>query len=530
MTEKPASTAYDQMPYPAGAYSQSHPDRLETLAKLFGMVSPDSRRCRVLELGCADGANLIPMACARPESTFIGVDLSAMQIQPGRKAIAALGLGNIELRHGDLQSVDASFGTFDYVIAHGIFSWVSKEVQDRLLAICRERLAENGVAYVSYNTHPGWRMRGMLRDMMLYHSRKFDEPQKQIEQARALINWLGETVNSEGSPYGMLLKSELEQMQHWQDTYFRHDSLAEINEPVYFHQFIEQAGKHGLNYLGEAEFPSMLASNYGSATDETLNRLGRDIIEMEQYMDFLRNRMFRQTLLCHKTAKLNRSLGPWTITGFQIAASIRPANREADLNSDQAQTFRGPKEMTLSSNQPIVKAALVCLANLWPAALPFAELVSSARSILDGKTAVVQKPAEAASDSRILAEALLTCYSKGLCELHVNPAPFTLSPGERPHACPLTRLQASHGNAVTNRRHDRVMLDSFARHLLPLLDGKRDRASLVDALASLVADNSMVVNVEGKPVSEPAEVRKVMASELERKLHDLGRLALLVDC
>jgi methyltransferase-like protein/2-polyprenyl-3-methyl-5-hydroxy-6-metoxy-1,4-benzoquinol methylase len=528
MTEKPASTAYDRMPYPAAAYSQSHPDRLETLAKLFGLVSPDTRRCRVLELGCADGSNLIPMACALPGSTFVGVDLSATQIEPGLKTIAALGLSNIELRHSDLQHVDASFGMFDYVIAHGIFSWVSREVQDRLLAVCRERLVENGVAYVSYNTHPGWRMRGMLRDMMLYHSRKFDDPQKQIEQARALISWLGETVTSEGNPYGMLLKSELEQMQHWQDTYFRHDSLAEINEPVYFHQFIEQAGKQGLSYLGEAEFPSMLASNYGSATDETLNRLGRDIIEMEQYMDFLRNRMFRQTLLCHKQAKLNRSLGPWTIAGFQIAASIRPVNPAADLASNQAEAFRGPKEMTLSSDQPMVKAALVCLAEVWPAALPFAELVSRARSRLDGKSAVVQKPAEAEADSRMLSEALLTCYSKGLCELHVHPAQFVLSPGKQPLACPLVRLQASRGSAVTNRRHDRVMLDSFARHLAPLLNGERDRASLVEALANLVANDSLVVNVEGKPISEPAEVHKVMTAELERKLHDLGRLALLV--
>ena len=282
---EPHSTSYDEMPYPAAAYRQSHFARLEALAKLFGMSPADIRHSRVLELGCADGSNLIPMACALSESAFLGLDLSARQIKAGQEIIASLGLSNVELRQCDICQVDQSFGAFDYLIAHGIYSWVPTEAQEKILSICSENLRDNGVAYVSYNTYPGWRMRGMLRDMMLYHARKFDDPKKRIEQARALIQWLGEFVRSENNFYGMLLKSELEQMQHWQDTYFRHDSLAEINEPVYFHEFIERAEAHRLQYLAEAEFPSMLASNHAAPVAEALNRLGRDIIEMEQYMD-----------------------------------------------------------------------------------------------------------------------------------------------------------------------------------------------------------------------------------------------------
>lgn len=491
----PNTTSYDEIPYPAAAYQQSHPARLETLAKLFGLTPPDIHHCGVLELGCADGSNLVPIACALPESTFVGIDLSQRQIKDGQEIISALGLSNIELLHRDIRSVDGGFGSFDYVIVHGIYSWVTTEVQEKILSICREQLRENGVAYVSYNTYPGWRMRGMLRDMMLYHSRKFDDPKMQINQARALIQWLGESVKSEDNPYGVLLKTELENMQHWKDTYFRHDSLEEINEPVYFHQFIEHAERHGMQYLAEAEFTSMLASNYTSGIDDTLNRLGRDIIEMEQYMDFLRNRMFRQTLLCHERIKLSRSLGPWSVKGFHVGASLRPVNAALDFTSHQVETFHGPRDLTISSSQPVVKAGLICLAELWPETILFSELVSSkARLFLEAKdAAATQEFTDAESDSRVLGGALLTCYSKGLCELHVHPGSFVLSSGERPCACPLVRLQASRGNAVTNRRHERVMLDSFGQHLLPLLEGKRDRNSLVETLVELVANGTLVV-------------------------------------
>ena len=524
----PNSTTYDQIPYPSNPYQQSHPDRLETLAKLFELTSPDSHHCRVLELACADGANLIPMACALPKSTLLGIDLAGHQIRAGQEMIAALELTNIELRHLDIKDVDESLGQFDYVIAHGLYSWVPAALQEKILNICRRLLTERGVAYISYNTYPGWRMRGMLRDMMLYHSQKFDDSQMQIDQARALITWLGQTVESEKNPYGMLLKRELEHMQHWSDTYFRHDSLAEINEPIYFHQFIEQAERHGLQYLAEAEFPSMLASNYAAPVDEALNRLGRNIIEMEQYMDFLRNRMFRQTLLCHKQVKLNRSLGPWSLAGFHCASCCRPQLASLDLHSDKVEKFQGPRDLTISVSQPIVKAALVLLAESWPQTIAFSDLAKRARSLLMSAPSATPSGVDVETDARVLGGALLTCYTKGSCEFHMHPGQFVVSPGELPQACPLVRIQAAHGDSVTNRRHERVLLDSLARRVLPLLDGTRDRTALVEALVGLVANKSLTVEKDGEIVRESQELTKIVAIELDKALERYGRQALLV--
>ena len=177
---EPNQTPYDEFAYVSRAHPQTHPSRLAALAKLFGMQPAPLSGCRVLELGCASGGNLLPMAAQTPSASFLGIDLSGRQIADGQAVIAELGLSNIGLRHLGIAHVDESLGKFDYIIAHGVYSWVPQEMQEKILSICKENLAPNGVAYVSYNTYPGWRMRGMIRDMMLYHARPFGETSLQV--------------------------------------------------------------------------------------------------------------------------------------------------------------------------------------------------------------------------------------------------------------------------------------------------------------------------------------------------------------
>ena len=160
-------SSYDEVPYPSTSHVFTHPDNLATVATLLGLSPTPIIHCRVLELGCAGGGNLIPMALNLPDSSFVGIDASAVQIAEGQQAIAALGLANITLHHLDILDVTAELGQFDYIIVHGIFSWVPTAVRDKILEICQQNLTSNGVAYVSYNTYPGWHMMGSIREMML---------------------------------------------------------------------------------------------------------------------------------------------------------------------------------------------------------------------------------------------------------------------------------------------------------------------------------------------------------------------------
>ena len=159
------SHTYDDVPYPDLCYAYTHPGRIAAIATLLGMQPTPVENCRVLELGCAGGGNLIPMAYGLPNSTFTGIDNSARQIEMAQQKATALGLDNITLQTMDIMEVAPDFGEFDYIIVHGIYAWVPPAVQDQLLAICQQNLAPQGVAYISYNTLPGWSMILMARSI-----------------------------------------------------------------------------------------------------------------------------------------------------------------------------------------------------------------------------------------------------------------------------------------------------------------------------------------------------------------------------
>jgi SAM-dependent methyltransferase len=335
-----AASAYDEVPYASYPYAQSHPDRLATIATLFGMSPPPIDKCRVLELGCASGGNLIPMAYGLRDSEFLGIDISAHHIAEGQALCKTLALTNIELRRFDILDLPTSLGSFDYIIAHGLYSWVPPAVQEKILKICRTHLVSQGVAYISYNTYPGWHFRGMIRDMMLYHTRQFSTPKERAAQGRALLDFLAKSVPTKDSAYGTMLQAELDLLGQLSDNYILHDHLEQANEPLYFHEFAERAGAAGLRYLGEADFNVMVTDALPQDIARTLQHISKDILRTEQYMDFVRNRTFRQTLLCHEDIVLRRALAPDVLKGLAVASSARPVQELAAIDSEESVSFR----------------------------------------------------------------------------------------------------------------------------------------------------------------------------------------------
>jgi methyltransferase-like protein len=523
---EPVPFSYDEMPYINLPFGQTHPGRLAALGQLFGMRTPAVETCRVLELGCASGDNLIPMALVLPAARFLGIDLSVRQIEQGRQTTAALGLTNIELRHADIGSVDADYGQFDYIVSHGIYSWVPAHIREKLLSICRDNLAPDGVAYVSYNTLPGWGVRGMLREVMVYHSRLAYGAAERVQQARAMLDFLGHGLPSE-TPYGALLRQDLEGLRQRPDAYLFHDHLEEVNEPVYFHQFVEAAQRHGMQYLGEAEFSMMTLASLPPQIAEELRRIAPDVIALQQYLDFLSNRTFRQTLLVHQGVTLNRNLDAQSVQEFQIASPVKPASRTPSPAQGAAESFRAPNGATLDTENALTKAAMLSLMRHWPAALPFPELVAAARAHLQENFSEVADAATLARDAQFLGNEILQCYAVGMVELRVWSPRLCLTASARPTASPLARLQAAHGDKVTNLQHQRVTLDGLNRVLLPLLDGSRDRDALVAALAKQVAEGSLSIQQQGKAPTHGPPLEKVLRDALEANLPKLAKAALL---
>ena len=508
--------SYDQVPYHSSPFAQSHPDRLAVIATLFGLSPQPIDQCRVLELGCAAGGNLIPMAEMFPGSLFLGIDLSERQLTEGQAVIEQLGLDNIELLHCDIRDVSSELGTFHYIIAHGVYSWVPAPVQQKILQICQEQLEPNGVAYISYNTYPGWRMRGMIRDMMVYHTRQFEEPQERVDQARALLKFLAESTD-QNSAYGAYLKEELELFGQVSDAYLYHDHLEDNNEPIYFHEFIKQAESHGLQFLGEADFHMMAYWHFAPEITNTLQRLSSDLIQVEQYMDFLRNRTFRQTLLCDRQQPLIRSLDGSQLEHLFIASPLQVQSVESD-DEDTLSLQYG--KIAVTSREPLIKAAHLLLADAWPQALTFKELLTQAYTqcpdLSDKRTAEAR-----------LREHFIRCYAAKAIELHSNSLRFTTSLSDYPTVSPLARLQAESDRIVTNRKHESVSLDVVGRQIVRCLDGQHDRAGIERFVWERVEQGELNIQNENGDAVALSQAQELIAGICKHTLTQLRDLALL---
>ena len=500
-----APTGYDRVPYPGYAYPQTHPDRLATLAKLFGVSAAPVERCRVLELGCGDGGNLLPMAYGLPDSEFVGVDLASTAVAQGHESAEALGLTNIEFVRADLADLarlGGDLGAFDFVIAHGVYSWVPAHVRDRLLGVCREHLAPGGVAFVSYNALPGGHVRTMLREMMIFDGQGRSAPEDRTQRARQFLAALKDGCSADPA-YRQILTETIDQALAKGDAALFHDDLSLDNRAVYFHEFMGHARAQRLQYLAEADFFEMHAGVSSPEAVSFLDEQADDIVVREQYLDFLKCRRFRQTLLCHDAVAVNRSLSPALVESFRIASHAEPA--EGDKAA--VVVFRGPHGAALRTDEPVIKATLDVLRARWPVTVPFGELLGLARAqLVAGKRGARSE----ADDARVLGEALLRAYGVNLVELHLHQPRFVTTPGERPRASAVARRQAALGEAVNTLRHTTLRIDdATGRRLITLLDGSRDRAALMRELA------------EG---SDPSPE---LAAKLDRKLAELARLALL---
>lgn len=513
---------YEDYLYDDYPYEEAHPDRLGAIAALFDLHPAPPASCRVLELGCGLGGNLIAMASALPGSTFVGVDLSAPQIEAGRSDARALGLTNIELRAMNILDVNDSFGTFDYILSHGVYSWVPPDVQAKMLALVRALLAPSGVAYISYNTLPGWHIRGLIRDALLRESGQEGTPEQRIRRARELLSLLA-MAPSDASFGNAWMKSEVDMLERLSDSYILYEHLVKNNRPVYFKDFAHAAGIAGLRYLADAIFYTMVPERFGKAVAAKISEMSRTILDTEQYMDMLDMRYFRRTLLCHREVEVDRSLTWKRLSGLWISTPLQATSESPEIRSDTNEIYRANNRTEIGSTSPLLKAALAVLEQTYPRGVLFEDLCARAAKLLsDG-----DEPPDAASaqaDRERLGANLLGLYANNQIDINVRALGCVTEAGERPQTSAVARLQARRGKpGVTTLRHRVVPVDAFDRSMLSRMDGARTLDEIIDGIEADVDDGAVIVQVDGVPRRE----RDVLENIAQQKLARFARTALL---
>ena len=296
-------TIYSELGYKSMPFPYTTPATLEAYAALVGVSAPNPKNARVLELGATYGGNIISQALFNPDATFVGIELSQEQVEKGNEVIANAGLTNVSLIQSDIASIGSEIGTFDYIIAHGVYSWVDDGVKEALLRLINEHLAEDGIAYISYNTYPGWHTMDEVRQLMMFSNR--DKTQFNHKEKVLHGKTIGSIVGSQILKYDNLKERNskflgaLRSVMQKDEYYVGHDHLEPNNDPVYFYQFNDHLEAHNLAYLCDADLTLSMVRSFDVDIADTLDKLAlNDHVAQEQYLDFILDTTFRKSIIC----------------------------------------------------------------------------------------------------------------------------------------------------------------------------------------------------------------------------------------
>ena len=433
---------YDAVPYESFPFAQSHPARMSGMAKLFGLAAPDLATARVLELGCSFGGNLLPLALRYPEAQFTGADLSQVQINYANTIKTELGVTNIDFRQANILDLAKESEQYDYIITHGVYSWIPPTVQSAMLELYGKQLSPEGVGYISYNVYPGWKMREVVREMMLFHVGHLTDHKTKLAQARAILQYAGKLHANNQAAFGRLMAEEANLLMRCSDSYIYHEHLEPNNRPCYFHEFVAAAAKQKMAYLGESALSDMLPDRHGADLANTARQISDgNIIACEQYVDLLTNRAFRQTLLvrAERTGSIQRALGAASFRELHISAQLKPG-----VVAPVLQTTKTPQPTThavyndahgrqINANQPHAKVMIDTLIAAQPYTVSFAQVVDAVSAYASSVNLQLDTAQYVASELAVLlGQGVATIYGEAMSRPAKEDA--RISPYARWHA------------------------------------------------------------------------------------------------
>ena len=472
---------YDIVAYPGQIFSRTNPERLAALASTYGIAAAAPERCRVLELGCGDGLNLLSQAYCFPESEFHGIDLSSTHVEYGTVATRRIGIKNSSLRRADILELEPnSLGKFDYIVAHGLYSWVPPEVREKALELYRECLADNGIGYISFNAYPGCRMREMLWDGLRYFTRGVPDVNDRVKKALTLGKVMERSM-PDGKLYKAVYEDEVGMLFSRPAPFVLHDDLSPALQSFYFHEFAEHLESNDLQFVCESDPGASFTGNLNETALSLIESVGPDLIAREQIVDFIKCRRFRSSLICRRSTHIERALPPDMIERFLIAADLTPADPSADLLDNSNVKFKRRDSGSLTTDEPFLKNAVYEIGKVWPRTTSFAEVVTQLRRVPELQDGFDTGLARAKDSMKQL-------YWIGLLKLSVYEPAIDEEVPEKPRVSEFARFQVEQ-DLPTVCTLDGSVLDAddpVMRQLIFAANGERNRNDIIEAIAERI--------------------------------------------
>lgn len=468
MTSLPAEAAYDEVPYTAHAFPETHPARLAATATVLGLSPPTVETARILELGCARGGNLLPMARSLPGATLLGIDISGVQIREAQGLAEGSGLCNLTFEQRDLRTFPEDAGEFDYIICHGVLSWVPEDVRAALFALIGRHLAPQGVAFVSYNVDPGFRIRSLSREILRFYAEAAEGPPlARLAAARAGLLAIAES--GEKGAYHDALREEVAILADTSDAYVLHEHLEDMNVPIRFEELAARAAESGLAWLAEAPLPRTWPLNLPG--ERLAGRPEALLLRVQQEIDLRTGRAFRRSLLIRQAALQSREPRAARLLDLHVRSSLRP-DTAVDPRTSEPVTFR-TKLGAIEIDDPLSKAAFSLLGAAYPGTRRVRDLAREAYELAG-------MPPSIADPEHALANDLLELFtSTELIDVLAWGAGPSSTVPERPFLPAFLRQRMGEDGSGTTFFHDNLRLnDPLYRAFVLMLDGTATREQL----------------------------------------------------
>jgi SAM-dependent methyltransferase len=423
---KPKSTGstrdpYDELPYCAFPVEWTAPERLALASLLHGGPRLPLERYRVLELGCANGANLLPMSWYRQHAEFTGLDSSARQIALANDSRDKLGLKNLHFVHGDFRSaVDQLEGPYDIIMAHGVFSWVADDARDAMLEMCTSLLTPDGLLYLNYNAHPGWTVRGMVRDFLLQQTVSASSLKERAELCREISARVISPLKEHEHAFTKLMANEFTLVINQSPEYIAHEYLSPANRAYWRKEFFDVLQRFGFSFIADADFNSM-SNRITESYADLMKQSDLDDSAAGDSADLMCYRQMQSPVLTHSPL----TSSPCTLEEFSnlfIASKLVSVD-----DKGEHPTFRGPSGEDIEITHHRFSEILKDLQPIWPRGRRIASLFTDVAEVR---------------------ESLEYMLSQHLIELRcIEPGDFNVSPE------PLNELERSLRNISTSPWH-----------------------------------------------------------------------------
>ena len=462
------NTAYDEVLYPTGPQARLHIENLHLCAMLNGYQPAAVETARVLEIGCGSGFNLIPMALETPGASFTGIDYAARPIALGQDVASQLGLRNLELHCADISQPGLELCEYDYIIAHGLYSWVPDSVRQALWELVRRILAPRGVFHVSYNALPGWYPTFAIRDFLRIVTERESHPRKKLDVAWDALGLLANHRDT-----GNVLAIEASRIRSNPKEVLFHDELGDETEPFYLTHIVDRAREAGFRYIAEADLRSPAGLHTHPPIAQLLmNTAPEDLLMRSQLRDYMSLRRFHDSLFTRESHEPGKVSISASLASVWAWSDIRLAEQA----EDGERTYVHSRTIQLTTSHPLVCALADALQAAAPGSISLAafweELQRRHPEMHPGLT----------SQYWPLVQQLM---EGGVLRLRLRQVPVAGSLGARPRTSHFTRIHAQWDACVANAYHSSSEVpEAWQRLLLTLLDGTRDRQQLLDDLSN----------------------------------------------